>query len=35
MLKEKKVFEYQDENNQKLELIDPEFSFIQFNLTNS
>ena len=30
--KGKKVFEYQDEDNQKVELVDPEFSFIQFDL---
>ncbi len=35
MVKGKKVFEYQDEDNQKVELVDPEFSFIQFNLQNT
>lgn len=33
-LEGKNVFEYQDKNNQKVELVDPEFSFIQFNLAN-
>jgi hypothetical protein len=32
MIKGKKAFEYQDEDNQKVELIDPEFTFIQFDL---
>ncbi len=32
MIKGKKGFEYQDEDNQKRELVDPEFSFIQFDL---
>jgi hypothetical protein len=32
MVKGKNVFEYQNEDNQKVELVDPEFSFIQFDL---
>jgi len=35
MVKGQKAFEYQDECNQKAELGDPEFSFIQFNLGKS
>ena len=34
MVKDKKAFVYQDEDNQKVELEDPEFSFIQFDLRN-
>ncbi len=34
MVNGKKAFEYQDEDNQKVELVDPEFSFIQFDLQN-
>ncbi len=33
-LESKNVFEYQDQDNQKVELVDPEFSFIQFDLRN-
>lgn len=33
-LESKNVFEYQDKDNQKVELVDPEFSFIQFDLRN-
>ena len=32
-LKHKNVFEYQDKNNQKIELEDPMFSFVQFTLS--
>jgi hypothetical protein len=30
----KNIFEYQDKDNQKVKLVDPEFSFIQFDLIN-
>jgi hypothetical protein len=32
-MKGKNVFEYQNKDNQKVELVDPEFSFVQFDLT--
>lgn len=34
LVKGKKVFEYLGEDKQKIELVDPVFSFIQFTLTN-
>ena len=33
LVKEKNTFEYLNSNNQKVELIDPDFSFIQIDLT--
>ena len=33
-VKGRNVFEYQNEDNQKVELVNPEFSFIQFDLKN-
>ncbi len=32
-IRHKNTFEYQDKNNQKIELDDPMFSFVQFNLS--
>lgn len=34
LVKGRNVFEYQNENNKKVELVNPEFSFIQFDLKN-